>query len=92
MREELARRKAAVKWKKIGDGGILLDLHSGDYYELDATALSIWKLIDGRTTARGMAERLARHYAAPPATVEKDVKRFLLELKKRGLIETARRS
>jgi hypothetical protein len=80
-------RHPHVKWKKTGSTGVLLNLLTGDYYELDGTAIAIWKAIDGRTPAAGIARKLAAAYRVPPKAVEKDVTAFLTSLHKRKLIE-----
>lgn len=79
-------RHPHVKWKKTGTTGILLNLITGDFYELDPSAIAIWKAIDGRSTVTAMAKKLATAYSASPAVVQKDVTRFVAELHKRKLI------
>jgi Coenzyme PQQ synthesis protein D (PqqD) len=81
------RRRPDVKWKKVGRSGILLDLNSGDFFEVDEVGLSIWRLLDGKSSVEAVSGKLARSYSAPPATIEKDVRRFVSELRKRRLIE-----
>ena len=80
------RRRSDVKWKQTGRTGILLDLKTGDYFEVDEIALAIWKMLDGKTSTATIASKLAKNYAAPLKTVEKDVGSFVAELKKRKLI------
>jgi coenzyme PQQ biosynthesis protein PqqD len=77
-----------VKWKQTGKTGILLDLKTGDYFEVDEVALAIWKMLDGKRSVEQITGKLARLYNAPQSTLEKDVKNFVGELKKRKLIET----
>jgi coenzyme PQQ biosynthesis protein PqqD len=84
------RKMADIKWKKIGKAGILLNLRTGDYFELDETALAIWNMLDGKTPLAQVASKLAKTYAAPRQTVEKDVIRFVSELRKRKLIDTGK--
>lgn len=84
------RRRPDVKWKKVGRSGILLDLKSGDFYEVDEVGVTIWKMLDGKTTVGAVSDKLARSYNAPLATIEKDVTKFVAELRKRKLIESDR--
>jgi hypothetical protein len=79
-------RHPHVKWKKTGATGVLLNLVSGEYFELDGTAIAIWKAIDGRTPVAGIVRKLATAYGAPPTAVAKDVTAFLATLQKRKLI------
>jgi coenzyme PQQ biosynthesis protein PqqD len=80
-------KKPDVKWKQIGRGGILLNLKTGDYFELDETALAIWKLLDGKTSLTTLASKLAKTYSAERGAVERDVVSFVSELRKRKLID-----
>lgn len=84
------RKRPDIKWKRIGRAGILLDLKTGDYFELDEIALAIWKMLDGKTSLAHVASKLAQTYDAPEKTVEKDVVRFVSELRKRKLIDTGK--
>lgn len=79
-----------IKWKRIGKAGILLNLRTGDYFELDEIALAIWKMLDGRTTLAEVVRKLAQTYDTPQKTIEKDVVGFVAELRKRKLIDTGR--
>lgn len=83
-------KRPDVKWERVGRTGILLNLETGDYFELDEIALAIWKMLDGKTSLAQVAGRLARTYAAPrPEVVEQDVISFVSELRRRKLIEDA---
>ena len=79
-------RHSYVKWKTTGATGVLLNLMSGEYYELDGPAIAIWKAIDGRTPVAGIVKKLATTYGAPPTAVARDVTAFLATLRKRKLI------
>jgi coenzyme PQQ biosynthesis protein PqqD len=81
------RKMPHIKWKRIGQAGILLNLKTGDYFELDEVALAIWKMLDGKTSLANVAGRLTQSYAASKKVVEGDVIRFVSELRKRKLIE-----
>lgn len=81
------KKRSDIKWKRIGRAGILLDLKTGDYFELDETALAIWNMLDGKTSVAGVVSKLVKTYSAPRETVEKDVTRFISDLRKRKLID-----
>ena len=83
-------RRTDIKWKKIGRAGILLNLKTGDYFELDEIALAIWKMLDGKTSLAKVTSKLIKTYSAPRKTVEKDVVRFVSELQKRRLIDAGK--
>lgn len=84
------RKKPDVKWKQIGRGGILLNLKTGDYFELEETALAIWKMLNGKTSLAEVAIKLAKTYSAARGTVERDVVSFVSELRKRKLLDAGR--
>jgi hypothetical protein len=79
-----------VRLKRLGATGILLNVRSGDFFELDASALSIWQRLDGKTEPETVARRLAASFKAPVAVVERDVRQFIGTLRKRGLLDGAR--
>ena len=81
------RKRSDVKWKQLGKTGILLDLRTGDYFEVDEIALAIWRMLDGKSSVDQLVDKLTKRYAASPKTIEKDVTQFIAELKKRKLIE-----
>lgn len=83
-------KRPDVKWKRIGKSGILLDLTTGNYFELDEIALTIWGMLDGKRSVAKVVDSLAQKYSCPRKTVEKDVMGFLAELRKRKLIETVK--
>jgi hypothetical protein len=78
-----------VRLKRLGRTGILLNVRSGDFFELDAPALSIWQRLDGKTDAVGIARQLAAAFHAPVAEVERDVRQFITTLHRRDLLDGA---
>lgn len=75
---------------EMKDGsGVLLDLGSRFYFTLNETGVAAWKLIASgeATTARALAERIARDFDAPSVdTVEADVEALLADLAAEGLL------
>lgn len=55
----------------------------------DATGLAVLRLIDGTTSAGGIADALASTYAAPRQAILADVLELLAELAQRGALTTA---
>lgn len=83
------RRGDHVVWKVIDGKGILLNLESGAYFEVDPVGLSIWHQCDGRTTMEGMAQAVASEFRARVERVQEDLPAFVAELKRRNLVEIA---
>lgn len=87
--ESKPRRQGDIRLKRLGRTGILLNVRTGDFFELDATALAIWQQLDGRTDVGTVARRLARKFGTRIGVVEPDVRRFVSMLHRRGLIDVA---
>jgi len=63
--------------------------HVGDLegvFTLNEVGAMIWRLIDGRTTARELADVVRKEYDVEAAEAEKDVADFLHSLEDAGLI------
>ena len=63
--------------------------HVGDLegvFTLNEVGATIWRLIDGQTTARELAEAVSNEYDVGAAEAEKDVVDFLRSLEDAGLI------
>ncbi|MHB0871727.1 MAG: PqqD family protein [Chloroflexota bacterium] len=75
-----------VIWRKIGEETILLNSRSENYYSLNEVGTRVWELIDGQTTAREIASRIAEEYDAPAEEIEEDVVALLQELREQGLV------
>ena len=88
--ETRPKKRPDIKWKRIGKAGILLDLRTGNYFELDEIALAIWRMLDGKLSLAEVVDKLARAYESPRKTVERDVVAFVSELRKRKLIEAGK--
>jgi hypothetical protein len=82
------RKHPDVRWKRTGRAGILLNLRSGEYFELDETGMTIWLALDGRKTVAMLATELAKRHRTTTAVVTKDITSFLATLKRRTLVTT----
>lgn len=68
------------------DGGMLLDLETGNFFGLNPTAASIWaRIVDG-TTPTEIARDLATETGADLDTINADVTRLVADLADRELI------
>jgi hypothetical protein len=75
-----------VKWRRLGDESVLLDVASETYYALNEVGTRTWELIDGRTTEAQIAIKLADEYDAPVEAVEADVRSLVGELRGQNLV------
>jgi hypothetical protein len=76
-----------VVWKVIDGKGILLNLESGAYFEVNPVGLSIWQRCDGKTPFERLAQSVAAEFHGKPTRVRKDVTSFVSGLKRRKLLE-----
>jgi hypothetical protein len=85
-----SRSSRDVILTEMKDGsGVLLDLKSRFYFTLNETGVAAWKLLASgeATTARALAERIARDFDAPSVeAVEADVEALLADLAAEGLL------
>ncbi|MEJ2009196.1 MAG: PqqD family protein [Acidobacteriota bacterium] len=82
------RKNPAVVCTELDEGAILLDLNTKYYYNLNQTALTIWKSMNESSIISEMAERLAEQYEVDQGQAEESAKRIMAELHKEGLVIT----
>ncbi|MEO0225374.1 MAG: PqqD family protein [candidate division WOR-3 bacterium] len=81
------KRKASLPWRKVDDEGIVLSDNKDEAHILNESALMIWEMLDGQSSSEMIARRLSREYEIPEKIALRDVKKFLKELRVRGLVE-----
>lgn len=84
-----AQRKAEVPWKQLEDTIVVLDLATGDFFELDELGSRIWSGLDGTRSLRELVADLGREYDATPDRIGSDAIAFLTDLHTRGLVTIA---
>ncbi|CAM5238343.1 lasso peptide biosynthesis PqqD family chaperone [Streptomyces coeruleorubidus] len=68
------------------DGTVLLQLHTGRYWQLNTTGTSVLRrLLDG-CAPDDIAAELARRHEIPPEQAEQDVQAILARLSSAGLV------
>jgi hypothetical protein len=79
-------RNPTVKWRRLGEESVLLDVTTETYYALNEVGTRAWELIDGRATEAEIAVRIASEYDAPLRVVEADVRTLLGDLRDQNLL------
>ncbi len=74
-----------VMFEELGHEIVLLDMEKGMYFGLNATGKLIWQELRQGASVEQLAARLAE-LAEDRARVEVDLRAFLADLDKRGLI------
>jgi Coenzyme PQQ synthesis protein D (PqqD) len=71
----------------FGDQLVLLNLQTGEYHGLNATARHMFELMVDRSSTSGLAADLAREYGRPDAEMQSDLSALCEALSGRGLLE-----
>ena len=85
----LFSRRKDVLSKTLSEQTILLNLETGDYFQMNETGMKIWALLDRKCSAEDVASALTRRIKIPPARARAHVDRFLKALRDYRLIEAA---
>lgn len=84
--ESRVRRKAEVPWKQLENTVVVLDLATGDFFELDEIGARIWSGLDGTRSLLDLATDLGHEYDATVDAIQSDVIAFVTDLHARDLI------
>jgi hypothetical protein len=93
MNEQLAQLIAnpTVVTQMTADGAVLLEMRSGDCFELNQSGAEIWSRIKDGESLAAVVAAVAERYAIPPSTAEADARQLVAELTRRGLLTPAHR-
>ncbi len=83
--EQTVARNPDVVFRSIEGGGVLLNVKSGAYHEVNSTAREIWEALETPSTTAELLVRLNDVFPEVP-DLDGDVRDFLTELANRGLI------
>jgi hypothetical protein len=79
----------SIRWNLSGEGGVLLDLKRGKYYNLNGMGVMIWRqLVAGGTVDDVVADLHAR-YQTPVEQLTGDVRAFMGSLLAKGILHHA---
>lgn len=79
-------RRDGVWLRQAGEENAVFEPASGSVYLMNETALAIWDLCDGRTTAGEMIDAVCEVSGMHAEVVQEDVGRILDEFERAGLI------
>jgi Coenzyme PQQ synthesis protein D (PqqD) len=81
-------RNESVAFRRLaeGEGGVLLQLESGEYHGINEVGCLIWELLDGERTVQGLVAAVAEGVEDPPRDLHDQVITFLESLQERGLV------
>jgi hypothetical protein len=72
----------------LAEGGVLLDVESGEYFSVNTTGRELWKLVDGEVAVSDLVSGLAALTDEPAEVISADVHRFVADMVSRGLLQT----
>ena len=70
----------------LGAESMMMDVDKGMYYWMDGIGTSVWERIKVPTTLGALCTDLQAEYDVPPERCEADVRAFLEELRRKGLV------
>jgi len=82
------RRKQELAWQLVGEEGVIVDPQAGEAIGLNPTAYLAWTLLPDHDEEAIVAE-VVRRFATDPDTARRDVRAFVAELVRRGLVAEA---
>lgn len=78
--------KPRVVFSPLEGGGLLVDLQSGDCWELNRVGAALWSGLVGGESLRATVARIQRDFEVDPTEAESDARRLCASLLSVGLI------
>lgn len=73
-------------FRPLSEGGVILDVETGAYFEVNASGRLLWEQIEHRRDVESLVDSLVGHFSIDGETALGDVEEFLDALRQRGLI------
>ena len=70
----------------LGEEVVMMNLDSGEYYNLKGVAFRIWEIIENPTTLGDIVDTLRGEYQVDQKTCEKEVNAFARDLHEAGVL------
>ncbi len=79
--------RSNMPWRQLAeDRAMLLNLDSGEYYELRGAAPYIWIHLDGKTPLEEIAQQLVNVYGIDESRAQNDLSALMEDLNTNGLL------
>lgn len=89
LKPEHLRPAANAVFRPLDDGGVILDVETGAYFEVNRSGRLLWETIGAGSTRAALIAALEGEYALPGDMAAADVDEFVSELARRSLLEDA---
>jgi hypothetical protein len=74
---------------QIEDAFVMLDIESGNYVSLNATATDVWNALETPASAATIVSAMVAQYDVPAENCAASIDNLLLDLQAKGLINSA---
>jgi hypothetical protein len=82
----LITRNPSILFNDFDDGLMMMDIDSGNYFDVDSVGGRIWALLETPATLDGICESLVAEYAVDDETCRTETIGFIEELAGKGLV------
>ncbi|MDQ6421403.1 lasso peptide biosynthesis PqqD family chaperone [Paenibacillus sp. LHD-117] len=69
---------------------VMLSIENGKYYNLGQIGGRVWELIESPASIQDVVDRLVTEYVIEPEDCQRQVRRFLQQLKAEGLVQVGK--
>jgi hypothetical protein len=87
MASNAIRPSPAAVFRPLETGGVILNVESGAYFELNSSGCFLWEQVQAGADQDSIATAVAERYDIDLATARADVADFLGDLRERQLVE-----
>jgi hypothetical protein len=92
MRSQVDLKKTIVPsphavTSRVGAETVILHLHNGTYYGLDAMGTRVWELLQSGSTIQSVCASLLDQYEVSEHTLTQDIREFIQHLATEALVE-----
>lgn len=70
---------------------VMLSIENGKYYNLGQIGGRVWELIESPASIQDVVDRLVTEYFIEPEDCQRQVRRFLQQLKAEGLVQAGKK-
>lgn len=83
---ELKLRSTELTWHVVGSEVVVLDLEGSVYLKLNGSGRVLWQLLADAASPERLVDALVEEYGIEQDLAEADVRAFVDELRRRGLL------
>jgi len=82
----IPQHRPGLEWREFGSEALVLDPATGEFLQINDTARSIWKHVNGSRSVDAITHAVAIEFDEDVETVRDDVEGFIADLVARGLL------